>query len=125
MKTVEIRQRIRTLITGVHPRVFYERAPKGAAFPYVVFNMPTTLNPDLALEVYNLEVDIWDQSSDSTLIESLASNIDSELHRHTSVEDDLSMTIYRENRLNIIDNEPEIRRRQYVYQVRTYEGGIV
>ena len=36
-KTWEIRRAIASILRDIHPRVYYERAPDRARFPYVVF----------------------------------------------------------------------------------------
>jgi hypothetical protein len=38
-----------------------------------------------------------------------------------SIDGVITATFYRENRLSLIDDNPKIRRRKYIYQIKTHE----
>jgi hypothetical protein len=121
IKVIELRKVILTALKTVHPRVYYQAAPDDAVFPYFVYNLPNSVD-DGSLEQFVLDVDVWGVSLDTTAIETLINSADRSLHRKTiTVNNDLSMSFYRDNRLALTDDDPRIRRRKYIYQVRTFE----
>ena len=103
----------------VHSNVYFEQAPENATFPYIVFKLPNSTENE-AREDFILEVDIWDNNSDTTTLETLTNNIDTQLNRTHHTETNVVCSIYRINRLMIPDPDPNIRRRQLRYQVQTY-----
>lgn len=131
-KVIELRDMIKDYIKTVHPRVYFQAAPKNAIFPYIVFDLPNSID-DGSMENFVLDIDGWDNEIDTTALETLMAAIDGDgvklnpsgLHRKTVIlPDDTSATFYRENRLSIIDEDKkEIRRRKIIYQVRTHKGG--
>lgn len=121
IKVLEIRTALQTLLETLHARVSFNVASDAEAFPYVVFDLSNSIDIG-ALETFVLDIDCWDIDEDTTVLETLIGNIDNALHKNTILIDDkMSITIYRENRLIPHDDDPRIRRRKYVYQVRTYQ----
>jgi hypothetical protein len=131
VKMIEIREVLKNLLKSVHPnvmvngdsvpRVHYQDAPDKAVYPYLVYNLPNSTD-DGTLENFVLDVDGWDNTTITTALETLMDAADKELHRKTVVVGNLSLTLYRENRLPLEDDDKRLRRRKYIYQVRTYEG---
>lgn len=121
-KVIELRKIVLTRLKTIHPRVFFMDAPDNAQYPYLIYNLPNSVD-DGALENYVLDVDGWDSQEDTTALETLMSQADHALHRETVIVDGLSVTFYRENRLTLTDDNKKIRRRKYVYQARVYMGG--
>jgi hypothetical protein len=125
IKVIELRKTIKSSLQSIHPQVYYENAPDDAGYPYLVYDLPNSID-DGSLEQFVLDVDGWDYPSngDTTALETLMDNADKQLHRKTIViNSELAMTFYRENRLTVRDDDKRIRRRKYIYQVRTHEGG--
>ena len=121
IKVLEIRTALQTLLETLHTRVSFNVAADKEAFPYVVFDLSNSIDIG-ALETFVLDIDCWDINEDTTALETLIGNIDNALNKNTILIDDkMSITIYRENRLIPHDDDPRIRRRKYVYQVRTYQ----
>jgi hypothetical protein len=119
-KMIEIRKAILTQLKTIHPRVYFQRAPTSAVYPYLVYNLPNSTD-DGTLENFVLDVDAWDNSTNTTAIETLIDSADDVLHRKTVIVGALSMTLYRENRLVLEDDDVSLLRRKYIYQVRVYE----
>ena len=121
IKVLEIRTVLQELLETLHTRVSFNVSSDKKAFPYVVFDLSNSIDIG-ALETFVLDIDCWDIDEDTTALETLIGNIDNALHKNTILIDDkMSITIYRENRLIPHDDDPRIRRRKYVYQVRTYQ----
>ena len=125
IKVIELRKIINTVLKSIHPRIYYRSAPETAVFPYLVYDLPNSTD-DGTLEQFVLDVDAWDTSSgDTTGLETLIDSADKSLHRKTiTVDDNLAVTFYRETRLTLTDDDPNIKRRKYIYQVRTFERRI-
>lgn len=118
-KVIEIRIFLKQLLKTLHPRVFFNVADSEAEYPYIVFDLPNSID-DGILENFVLDIDVWDINPDTTVLETLVDSIDNALNKETFlVNNQFSMTIYRENRLTLTDDDSRIRRRKYVYQART------
>lgn len=124
MKAVEVRKTIQAALKTAHPRVYFQVADENAGYPYVVYDLPNSID-DLSMERFILDVDGWDApvNGDTTALETLMDLIDRELHRKTVLVNGVSATFYRENRLSLTDEDKKIRRRKYVYQIRTHQAG--
>lgn len=119
MKIIKIRNDIQALLSSINPEIYYEVADNDVVYPHVVFDLVNSTD-DGTMERFVLEIDGWDDNKDTTELETLMSEIDQALHRRTVVIDEISLTFYRENRLTVRDPNPNLRRRQYSYQVRVY-----
>lgn len=125
---IELLSVIYAKLLVVHPRVFLERAPDKTQFPYVTYNLPTSDEQENR-EDFILEVDIWDNKTDTTVLETLTSTIDgngaitgatglNRLHHYENGV--LQADFYRINRLQLPDPDEKIRRRQLRYEVKAY-----
>src|SRR5690625_3995412 len=104
-----------------HNRVYYQKASTDAPFPYVVYDFPNSFM-DEEQEIFNLDVDVWDNKNDTTEIETIASNIWRTFNRYRYIDDDIQLSIYRENRLPPLDEkENNIKRRKLIFQVRYFD----
>jgi hypothetical protein len=123
MKVIEIRKAIQSLLKTIHPRVYFEVADNKAAYPYLVYDLPNSID-DGTMENFVLEVDGWDQPTDgdTTALETLMSTADDVLHKAVIRPPGIALIIYRDNRLSLRDDDERLRRRKYRYQVRTFGG---
>lgn len=122
-KILELRKAIVAALRAAHPRVYFEEATEGAEYPYLVYELPDSID-DGTLEQFVLDVDGWDapKGGDTTALETMMDAADRAINRlAVTVDDRLAITFYRDNRLSLRDDDPRIRRRKYVYQARTYE----
>lgn len=120
---IKLRGQLKILIEDIHPSVYYQNATKDTQFPYVVYDLPNSFtNQDQ--DIFNLDIDIWDNEEDTTNMEKLATIIWRELHRYRYIDEDIQFTIYRMNRLNIVDDDKRIKRRKLIFQVRYYDRRV-
>lgn len=120
-KVLKIRNVISSLLDTVQQRNYYESAPDGVAYPFLVYDLPDSTD-DGSMENFVLEIDGWDSPSngDTTELETLMGEMDKLIHRKTTMIDGISLTFYRESRSPIKDPDTRLRRRQYTYQVRVH-----
>lgn len=127
MKMTELISGIRSFLLTKATRVYFRKAPSTAAFPYVVFDLPSSYSSRPS-EDFSLEVDVWDDKQDTTALENLTESIDGNgdifsptgLNYKTITSANLTATSYREARLIVPDDDERINRRQLRYTVRAY-----
>jgi len=117
-KVVDIRTQIEALLKTVHARSYFEKAQSSAALPYVVFDLPNSVDSG-DLENFVLDVTSWDSADDTTALETLAENVDAVLHKKAvTVNNSVAFVMYRMSRIsNTVD---DVNRRYYTYQCRAY-----
>ena len=119
-KVISIRQLLQDAMETVTDKVNFEETKDDTEFPYVVYNLPNSIDFG-DLEVFDFDVDFWDDSQDTTAIETLADNIDAVLHKKKfAVTDVVAFVVYRINRINVEEDEENIRHKTYTYRLRSY-----
>ncbi|MDZ4063483.1 MAG: hypothetical protein U1E22_02340, partial [Coriobacteriia bacterium] len=79
-----LRQALQSFLLSVCPRVSYGRADPVAPFPRLVFDLPNS-HDDGEVEVFLLDVDGWDDSTDTTALETLMAAVDGDgAHQNAS-----------------------------------------
>ena len=119
---IELRKVIKSILLTYHARIYHQQASNAAQFPYVIFDFPTSFQNEQQ-EIFNLDVDIWDDNSeDTTELETLASQLWKALNYYRYSDEKIQFSIYRENRLPPLDEkEPRLRRRKLIFSVRYYD----
>lgn len=120
---IKLRTRLNILLKTIHPRVHFNVAPDTTAFPYIVYDLPNSLTNE-EQEVFVLDVDIWDNTTDTTAIETLAEQVWSTLHKYRYLDSDIQFSIYRMNRLTLTDDDTRIRRRKLMFEVRYFDRNL-
>lgn len=127
IKMLEIRKAIITLIKQATPNVFYQDAPskvESNSYPFITVDISNSID-DGTLERFVMDIDGWGADKNTTGLETMMHEVDLKLHRKTvyltNVTGQISVTIYRENRLTFDESDSRIFRRRYIYQIRTHE----
>lgn len=129
MNIIELQKQIYTFLKTKADRVYYENAPDDAIYPYIVYDFPSSLENYSNREDFMLEIDVWDNATNTKPIETLVGDVDGDgdvanptgLHRkQIYVNGTLSAKIYKEGRYNIRDEDRRIRHRQLRYRIQTY-----
>ena len=129
MNVLKLRADIQTFLKTLCDRVYYERATDTSVYPYVVFNLVDSREFEGNREDIDLEIDVWSNVQDDTVLETLVGNIDGDgdvqnptgLHRKLFyTADEISAKCYRDRRLSIIDEDVRIKRRQLKYYIQSY-----
>lgn len=122
---IELRSAIVNELKKVNSRVFYQHAGSSTAFPYIVYNFLPSRMVDEGTEVFLMDVDVWDNKTDTTTIETIAQQIWSKFNRFTYLDEVIYFSAYRDNRFPPLeDDDPSIRRRKMTFEIRyLYKGG--
>lgn len=118
----EIRKALQTLIKTASTRTYFEDVPENATYPYAVFNLPVSNDFGEGFEVYTMDIDFWDKSTDTTALENLANNthkaINNVITNYIDGSESVSFRALLENRRNLNDPDKRLKRRQYTYYIR-------
>lgn len=115
---IKLRTAIQKILKQYHSSVHFQKSPGTAVYPYVIYDFPTSFM-DGDQEVFNLDVDVWDNSQDTSRIETLAEKLWKELNYLRYMDQDIQFSIYRENRLPPLDEEDSyLNRRKLIFQLR-------
>jgi hypothetical protein len=128
MITTDLRTALLVYLETKHSNVYYNIAGSKEDMPYIVFNLPFSV-PSFNREDYTLEIDVWDNSKDTTVIENLTDSIDGNgdvfdptgLHRLSIDAVSFIAKIYRSSRQSVEDNDKSIKRRRMIYTVEVYK----
>jgi hypothetical protein len=117
---IDIRNVIVNKLKTIHPRVYFLKASSTATFPYLVYDVNITSLED-GLQLVTLDVDGWDNVSDTTALEQLMTKVDDALKNQTVIVDQLAVTFYTSRKTTLIDDDPTLNRRKYIFEGRLYE----
>lgn len=121
---VDLRRELTKLLKKYHSRVYFQKAPSTAKMPYIVFDLPNAFDNE-GQEIFNLDIDIWDNRQDTTELETLASQLWKELNYYRHIDESIQFSIYRENRLPPLDEDDNnIKRRKLIFQLKYFDRRI-
>jgi hypothetical protein len=117
---INLRKVIQAHLKIIHPQLYFMQAPESAKFPYLVYQVEiTTLGDDL--QMVTLDVDGWDNKSDTTELETLMDKIKQSLHKQIMITPKLALFLDLDRRLTLTDTDPRLNRRKYIFNGRLYE----
>ena len=116
---IEIRKAINTYLKTLHTRVYFQVAPKNAVFPYIIYDLPNSFSDGEGGETITLDIDGWDMNStgDTAAIENLMKTVN-HIDKKTLITDEIAVTFYLENKIPLLDDDKNIKRRKYIYSGR-------
>lgn len=121
---VDLRRELTKLLKKYHSRVYFQKASSTAKMPYIVFDLPNAFDNE-GQEIFNLDIDIWDNQQDTTELETLASQLWKELNYYRHIDESIQFSIYRENRLPPLDEDDNnIKRRKLIFQLKYFDRRI-
>ncbi len=101
--------------------ICYHTAPKEVSYPYIVFDFPSSFTIG-DLETVVVDIDIWDNKTDTTELEILVDNINNVLNKTTLSDTTMSVVFYLDTKMTVDDDDARIQRRKYVYQARLFKN---
>ena len=122
---IELRTKLTQAMKTIHPKVYFQRASEDNAFPYLTYTFLPSYMVDEGTEIIPMDVDVWDNQTDTTELETIAQSIWNIFNGYDYVDDTIYFRVLRENRFpELEDDEPSIRRRKLTFQIRyMYKGG--
>ena len=117
-----LRELIRPFLKSIHPRVYFQVAPDNAQFPYLVYDFTQITNDGEEFETVAVDVDGWDMPAggDTTALETLMQTVNDALNKKTLTAEGLAVTFYLDRKIPLVDDNPGIKRRKYIYEARLF-----
>lgn len=117
-----LRELIHPFLKSIHPRVYFQVAPENAQFPYLVYDFTQITNDGEEFETVALDVDGWDipAKGDTTELETLMQTVNDVLNKKTLTTEGLAVTFYLDRKIPLVDDNPGIKRRKYIYEARLF-----
>lgn len=119
-RTYKLRTVVKTLLSPLNVPVYYENSIDTSSYPYIVFELESIDYNNNRDDVI-LTINVWDRNIDSKTVEDLADDIEDIFNYNNYPTDYVLPTFFKVNRLNVLDEDKEIRRRQLQFQVQNYE----
>lgn len=137
-----LREHIHAYLLTIHPRVYFQDAPDGAQYPYLVYDFAQIVNDGEGFETAAVDIDGWDmpEYGDDTGLEVLMHSVNDALDKKTLLADEklygfyspsqpfivveapFAVTFYLDRKIPIRDDNPDIKRRKYIYEARLFGG---
>ena len=118
---IEIRKAIQMQLKTVTQRVYFQKSPEPVAFPHIVYDIPNYRSDGEGLNRMVLDVDGWDNSTDTTALEVLMAEVVKALDKKTLYGNKVYATFYLENRISIAEDDANIIRRKYIFEAHIFE----
>jgi flagellar capping protein FliD len=118
---IEFRRIVKASLKAIHPRVYFQSAPKKAEYPYLVYDITNVYDDGENSQTIDLDVDGWDNIADTTRIETLMENVNQNINKMTETAETLAVSFYLDRILFLTDDDPLLKRRKYMYQARLFK----
>lgn len=116
---IDIRKAIHAKLKSLTDnQVFHHNVSDDKAYPYIVYRLEIS-SVDESTDRVDLEINGWDNTDDTTALETMMANID--LDKTVITTDDLSVVFYIENKLVLDEEDNNIKRRRYSYTGKLFE----
>jgi hypothetical protein len=122
---IDLRTALKAKLTSLCAGVYFESAPKDATYPYLVYSLPNGLDDGESMELVVVDIDGWDSPAlgDTTALETLMTAVNAGLNKTTITSGNITATLYLVTKLSLVDDDPRIKRRKYVYQAKLFRKG--
>ena len=117
-----LRELLYPQLRAIHPRVYFQVAPDSAEFPYLVYDFTQIVNDGEEFETVAVDIDGWDipADGDTTALETLMQSVNNALNKKTLIAEGLAVTFYLDRKIPLVDDNPDIKRRKYIYDARLF-----
>lgn len=119
--TLAIKKSIKTLVTPVTTKLYYENVPDTATYPYIVYTLPSSFADGANTETYILEFDIWDNTQSQTALETLVQNVINTIDKKVDTQGDIRLRYELDSRLVITDPDVRISRRKLTFSAKAIQ----
>ena len=119
-KTIALRKLVKEKLQTVPGETYHRRANSSASYPYKVFRL-TSVNFTEDRDDLEMEVDVWDRSVDTKVVEDIADQIEKLFSNANLPQSTILPTFFRENRQNLDDPDKALQHIQLRFSVQLYE----
>lgn len=119
METVKLRTLIRSKLLQRVDEAYYGVAASSAVTPYAVFELRELAVED-GLSLQELEVNVMDYGLDTERAEAISDGIQADLDHFQHLDEDFEVSIYKERRQPLYEDDKQIIRRRLTFQARLY-----
>ena len=120
MVTADLRTFLQAKLNVLTESVYYGTAPSDAGFLYLVYTLEE-VSCDEGLSLQELEVDVVDYGPSTAAAERMADDLQRELDHLHAVTEAFQISVYRERRQPVFEDDKLIVRRRLTFQVRLHE----
>ncbi len=121
MRTNDLKELVQAKLGTLDVSVYHEMAIDTAMYPHIVFSFERIELGDLSRQDYVLDVDLWDKTEDTTVVDDLADSVENLLQAENLPQDNVLPTFYLIDRKNILDPDKYIKHRLVRFQIQNYE----
>ena len=121
MRTNDLKELVQAKLGTLDVSVYHEMAIDTAMYPHIVFSFERIELGDLSRQDYVLDVDLWDKTEDTTVVDDLADSMENLLQAENLPQDNVLPTFYLIDRKNILDPDKDIKHRLVRFQIQNYE----
>lgn len=119
-KTKAVRCFVAEYLDKTDGETYHRRASPDAFYPYKVYELKRVNLDDTAMDVYDLEVNIWDRNINPSRAEALADDVEEMFRYENLPQETILPTIWRESRQWIEDDDKQIQRIQLHFTIQLY-----
>ena len=113
--SLDLRKELETILDA-----FYEDAKPDTPYPYRVFSLRRISEND-GMQLYNLEINVWDQHPYYSRAENIMDAIEAELHRCNSLSGTGLVRFFKGQRQTVPDQDKTIKRVREQFELHVYE----
>ena len=120
-KTTALRRLVTEKMQTTQGQTYHRTAPRDAAFPFKTYSLTSVAFPDSARDDFELEVDIWDRSTDYKRVEAIADQLEELFNAANLPQEEILPTFFRENRYEPDDPDKTLQPIQLRFLVQLYK----
>lgn len=117
---IELRKQLQILFKTITTNVHYEIAPDTSPYPYLVYEL-SQLTYNYGKAVLQLEVNILDYGTSTTVVETLSNTLQDKLNKYYFINDKIQFSVYRRTRNTIQEEDKKIIRRRLTFEIQMHE----
>ena len=100
--------------------VYYGTAPASVQYPCIVWSLQELSYED-GFSLQELETEVMDYGEDTAPAETIADDLQQRLDHFQTLKDAFEVSVYRERRQPLQENDKLVIKRRLTFQVRLYE----
>lgn len=120
-KTTDLRKLVNGKLRTVQGGTYHKKAPADATYPYKTFKLESVAFPNPDRDDVELEVDLWDRSTDLKRLEELADQVEELFDGQTYPAPPIYPAFFRENRYDLDDPDKSLQHIQLRFLVQLHK----